>query len=296
MRGKVFMNGEIMAPEAARISVFDRGFLYGDSVFETVRVYQCVPFKLQEHLARLVASGERVGFILPWPRAAIATAIEQTVLESGLRDVYVRIIATRGSGPLGLDPALAVDPSLIVLALELPPLSAAMYERGRTAWLVSVLRHAKRTVDPLAKTGNYLNSVLAVQEASGHGAEEAIMLDGQGRVAEASSANVFARIDGVWCTPPLDVGILSGITRLTVLDLCREHHIAAEERVLWPRDLARAEEIFLCASVREIVPVVQLDGKPVGQGQVGEATRAMLSLYRAEVQARTAARAPEALS
>ena len=284
---KVYLNGAIVAPEDAKISVFDRGFLYGDSVFETLRVYGGVPFAFAAHLERLFASGERVGFALPWAADEIRQAAEKTLAAAGLRDAYLRIIATRGAGKLGLDPALAENPNLNILALELPPLPADMYEHGRSAQLVSVQKSAKSAVDPQAKTGNYLNSVLATREARAHGADEAIMLDRDGRVAEASAANVFALIDGVWCTPPLDVGILSGITRRTLLELCKRSGIAAEERVLWPKDLERATEIFLCASVREIVPIVQLNGKPVRDGFVGEATKKLRQTYAAEVRANT---------
>jgi branched-chain amino acid aminotransferase len=287
MRGKVYIDGRIVDPAAATISVFDRGFLYGDSVFETLRVYGGKPFALEEHLERLFASGERVGFTLPWSSATLRAALAQTLAASGLVDAYVRIIATRGTGTLGLDPALAEHPTLIFLVVELPALPASLYEQGRTAWLVSASRHGT-SVDPQAKTGNYLNSVLATREATAHGAQEAIMLDGAGRVAEASSANLFALVDGVWCTPPLDVGILSGITRKTLLRLCEQAGVPAEERVLWPVDLQRATEIFLCASVREIVPIVRLNDAPVGDGAVGAGTRELRVLYRQEVTSRTA--------
>jgi branched-chain amino acid aminotransferase len=285
MCGKVFISGGIVEPSEARISIFDRGFLYGDSVFETLRVYGGVPFKLAEHLERFAASGELVGFTLPWSASEIARAARKTLAAARLQDAYMRIIATRGAGVLGLDPALATDPQLIVLVLELPELPAQMYERGRSASLVSVLRGDRRVVDPKAKTGNYLNSVLAMREARSHGADEAIMLAPDGRVAEASAANVFARIDEVWCTPPLDVGILGGITRRTILDLCARERMAAQERVLWPADLQRANEIFLCASVRELVPVVTLDGKAVGDGVVGPTSKRLRALYAAEVRA-----------
>lgn len=279
MQGKVYLNGTVVAPLDAKVSVFDRGFLYGDSVFETLRVYHGQPFALQAHLERLYASGERVGFFLPWTPSHLQDALKQTLHAAGFQDAYVRIIATRGEGTMGLDPGLAVDPKLIILVLPLPALSSAMYEHGVSVRLVSVCRMPKRSVDPLAKTGNYLNSVLAMREAKSHGAAEAIMLDREGRVAEASAANVFAFVDGAWATPPLDVGILSGITRQTILGLCAQHHIPAAERVLWPDDLVRAEEIFLCASVREIIPVTRLDDGLVGQGTVGPHTQKLRALY-----------------
>jgi branched-chain amino acid aminotransferase len=276
--GKVYLQGNIVEPQDAKISIFDRGFLYGDSVFETLRAYKGKPFAQDEHLTRLFGSGERVGFELPWSRENIAAAIEKTLHASGLHDAYVRVIATRGAGLLGLDPGLATDPQLIVLVLPLPNLPA--YDKGLRVRLVSVQRTSKRAVDPQAKTGNYLNSVLAMREAKEQGADEAIMLDRDGRVAEASAANVFAWVDDGWKTPPLDVGILSGITRQVILRLCKEQHIPVEEKVLWPQDLQRATEIFLCASVREIVPVVILDGASVGSGKPGEKTQQLRMLYQ----------------
>lgn len=289
MPPRVYISGDIVPPEQARISVFDRGFLYGDSVYETLRVYRGRPFAFDAHLQRLVESGERVGFVLPWDREHVRAAVHQTLAAAELPDAYLRIIATRGSGELGLDPNLALDPQLLVLVLNLPALPAELYDKGRRAWLVSVTRNLVGALDPRAKTGNYMNSVLALGEARRHRADDAIMLDHAGRVAEASSANVFAWIDGRWCTPPLEVGILSGITRRTVLALCGEVGIPAEERVLWPADLQRASEMFLCSSVREIVPVVALGDVAVGEGVVGPQTRRLHALYRDEVRRQTEA-------
>ena len=283
MSARVYLNGVIVAPDEARISIFDRGFLYGDSVYETMRVYGGVPFALAAHLERLVSSGRRVAFQLPWDTAALATAVHETLAAAQLGDAYLRVIATRGSGPMGLDPALAVAPQLIVIVMPLPELPESWYTQGRSAALVSVMRNVKQALDPQAKTGNYMNSVMAVEEARRRGADEAIMLDMAGRVAEASSANVFVRLDDGWLTPPLEVGILGGITRHHLIEICREAALAVAERMLWPADLQRASEILLCSSVRELLPVVRLDGEAVGDGRVGPATQALRALYRARV-------------
>ncbi|MEE8409491.1 MAG: aminotransferase class IV [Myxococcota bacterium] len=290
MSAKVYIGGAIVDPSDATISVFDRGFLYGDSVYETMRVYENVPFAFAAHVERLYSSGQRIGFELPWPSQEVRGRVEQTLSAAALGDAYLRVIATRGRGVIGLDPTLAVDPQLIVMALELPELPAEMYERGRCAWLVSVPRNLKRALDPLAKTGNYMNSVLAAGEARAHGADEAIMLDHRGRIAEGSSANVFALIDWTWCTPPVDVGILPGITRRTILELCRREGIAVDERVLWPDDLRAAQEMFVSSSVREMIPIVRLNDEPIGTGEVGGATRRLHANYRAEVEAQVAVR------
>lgn len=284
LAGIVSIGGELMAPEEARISIFDRGFLYGDSVYETMRVYGGTPFALSEHLGRLERSGQLVAFELPWDETAMARSIDRALTAAGLEDAYLRVIATRGSGTLGLDPALAENPQLIIIVLPLPPLPPDLYTRGRRASLVDVRRNLKQALNPQAKTGNYMNSVLAVHAARQRSADEAIMLDVDGRVAEASSANVFALLGGVWTTPPLDVGILAGITRDTVLALCRRLGPPASERVIWPDDLRAAEAIFLCGTVRELVPIVSLDDEPVGTGTVGESFQRLLDRYRRYVR------------
>lgn len=282
--GKVLINDQIVEPEDAQISVFDRGFLYGDSIYETLRVYDGKPFALTAHLERLHASGRRIAFEVPWTDEALIDAIDRTLEAAGLISAYLRVVVTRGSGRLGLDPNLAAAPQLIVMALPLNPIPDEVYARGRRAALVSVRRNLKRAVDPQAKTGNYMNSVMAEAEARQRDADEAIMLDVEGRVAEASSANVFAWLEGQWVTPPLEVGILSGITRRVLLTLMDHHNIPHAERILWPRDLERAEEMLLCSSLREVMPVVALDGKPVGSGRPGERTARLRALYRAEVE------------
>ena len=284
--GKVSMDGSIVEPADATISIFDRGFLFGDSVFETMRVHLGYPFALHEHIRRFYASGRRIGFDLPWKEKLIATRSLETLLASGLSEAYMRIIGTRGEGELGLAPSLASNPRLLVIVLPLPEFPDDLYTKGRTAALVSVRRNLKLAVDPQAKTGNYINSVLAVRDAQSRGADEAIMLNVGGNIAEGSSANVFARIGGIWCTPSLDEGILSGITRRTILDLSAKNHIPVEVRCISPAEFKSASEILLCSSVRELVPLVELDGKPVGDGKVGENFKLLQALYRAEVEQR----------
>ncbi len=283
--GVVYVDGSLSSPQAARISVFDRGFLYGDSVFETLRVYQGTPFAFAEHIKRFYASARRLGLVLPWTAAFLTAAVQQTLQATSLKDLYLRIIATRGVAALGLDPSSAQTPSLVIIAVGLPPLPDAMYSLGRSAALVGGGGVSAGRPTPSAKTGNYRHAVLASAEASRHGADEAILLDSEGRVTEASAANVFVRLGEVWCTPPLHVGILSGITRQTILQLCAQHDVAVAEREMYATDLQRASAIFLCASVREIVPIVRLDGAPVGDGKVGPHTGALMACYRQAVQA-----------
>lgn len=280
----VNMDGEIVAPEQARVSVFDRGFLYGDSVYEVVRTYGGRPFELDAHLRRLEGSAGRIALVLPWDRGRLSAEISRTLeaaghLEAGFES-YVRIIVTRGAGEIGLDPALAVDPRTVILArpLEQPPAEA--YAQGVKVAVVAVQRNLREAVDPAAKTGNYLNNVMALKEARDRGAYEALMLDHSGRIAEGSSSNVFAVCGGRVCTPPLDVGILEGVTRRVVLECAREEGLAVDETELGPADLRGAEEAFLTSTVREIVPITTVDDAPVGAGAVGPVTRRIQAAFR----------------
>ena len=284
--GRVSIDGTIVEPQDATISIFDRGFLFGDSVFETLRIHLGYPFAFKEHIERFFASGARIGFELPWEEELIRNRCLETLESSGLEEAYMRIIGTRGMGPLGLDPSLATNPHLIVIVLPLPDFPEELYTKGRTAALVSVRRNLKMAVDPQAKTGNYINSVMAVRDAQARGAHEAIMLNVDGNVAEGSSANVFALIDGVWCTPSLDVGILSGITRQTLLELCELHKITVEVKIITLDEFKQATEILLCSSVRELLPLIQLDQVPIGSGAVGPQFNRLRDLYRAEVHRR----------
>ena len=283
-KGKVSIDGIIVEPRDATISIFDRGFLFGDSVFETLRVYKGHPFAFNEHIDRFFASGKRIGFELPWKDELIKENCLQTLEASGLGEAYMRVIGTRGMGPLGLDPSLATNPHLLVIVLPLPDFPDDLYKNGRTAALVSVRRNLKMAVDPQAKTGNYMNSVMAVRDAKARGAHEAIMLNVHGNIAEGSSANVFAFINGVWCTPSLDVGILGGITRRTLLELCETNGIDVEVRIITLDEFKKATEILLCSSVRELVPLIKLDETPVGTGEVGGHFKKLRALYRAEVE------------
>lgn len=285
MRGAIYVNGRVSSPEAAVVPVLDRGFLYGDSVYETLRLYDGVPFAWGAHVARLQRSAELIGMSVPWRESELEQIARKTVLEAKLGEHgYLRVIVTRGTGPMSLDPTTATQPSLVVMALEWHPLPEAVYRDGRRARIVRVQRNAREALTPLAKTGNYLNNVLAQGEAAQAGADEAILLDREGRIAEASSANVLALIDGAWCTPPVEVGLLDGITRGTLLVLGERARDAIREAELWPADLGRATELVVCSSLREVVPIVELDGRPVGSGKPGPRGRQMHERYVAYVR------------
>ncbi|GEJ56267.1 aminotransferase class IV [Anaeromyxobacter diazotrophicus] len=290
----VNLDGKLVPPAKATISVFDRGFLYGDSVYEVVRTYRRRPFELDAHLARLARSAGRLGLEPAWDaprtrRELLATLAavppeadpdpEAAPWNQG--QLSLRVIMTRGAGELGLDPALAVEPRALVIAspLRAPPLAA--YRAGVGCRIVGVRHEAPGAVDPGAKTGAHLANVLAVREARASGAHEALLLGAGGQVTEGASSNVFAVRAGALVTPPLGAGILAGVTRALVLELAREAGLPAREAPLLPADLAGAEELFLTSTAREILPVTSLDGRPAGGGRVGPVTTRLGALFRA---------------
>jgi len=281
---RVHIDGRVCAPEEAKISVFDRGFLYGDSVYETIGTAHGRLFAAAEHLQRLERSAARVG-LRPPPRAEIERAIADTVAAAGNPESRVRVILSRGPGKLDLDPASADDPRLVVIVQPLGAPTAEMYQRGVEVAIVSVARNSPRAIDPAVKSGNYLNNVLALGEARRAGAYEAILCAADGSVAEGASSNVFAVTGGVVRTPPPETGILDGITRAKVLDLCRAEDIRAREERLMPDDLRGADEAFITSATRAVLPVTRVDGQPVGAGVPGPITRRLMQLYDALARA-----------
>ncbi|MGK3989588.1 aminotransferase class IV [Sorangium sp. So ce136] len=301
----VSIDGVILRPEEAKVSVYDRGFLYGDSVFETIRTYGGEPFALDEHLARLERSAERIAIALPIPRDELGRevrALVRAAAEAGASaeagaaaplESYVRVMVTRGSGPLGLDPALAGAPLRVILVEPLKPLPGALYRDGISV----VTTRTQRAGDaaPGAKISNYLESLLALREARAAGAHEALILDPSGHVVEGTTSNVFlverrppahegAEDPGyLLITPPKEAGILVGITRANVIDVAGELGMpVCCEPVTMSRLLA-AEEVFITSSLREIVPVVRVDAHPIGAGAPGPRTRALHAAFREKV-------------
>jgi branched-chain amino acid aminotransferase len=291
MRTVVWVDGRVTPPESAVVPALDRGFLYGDSVYEVLWWHKGVPIQAAEHLARLRESARRIYMDLPGPDARWLSAVREAVAASGAgpaEDAYVRLVVTRGVGPLGL----AFDPGLVptVVVVVAPPHrpTSAEWERGLSVALVERLRVSVRALDPGAKTGNYMNNVLALQEARARGADDAVMLNDRGEVTEGTTSNVYAVVGGVVATPTVAAGILKGTTRTRVLDLCAKNGVAAEERTLGPDDLRGASEIFLSSSVRGVIPVTALDGKPVGGGRPGKVTRRVHDLFEARADAEAA--------
>jgi len=284
--GSILIDGEERTPESAVVSVFDRGFLYGDSVFETLRTYAGRIFALSEHLERLAESAARVKLPLPISLSEFAEEAKRAVSSSGAQECYVRITLTRGQGTrLGLSPQLANRPLRVVMALPLEPLPEEKYERGITAVTFRTQRVADGTDAAGAKLGNYLVSVLAMDIAQRAGAEEALLVDNEARILEGASSNVFAVSGGKLLTPPLSFGILAGITRSRVLLVARELGIPVGERALLKTELANLEELFISSSIRELLPVVRVDGSVIGNGRPGALTQRLLAAFRAHARA-----------
>lgn len=278
---RVYMNGQVVGPEAAKVSVFDRGFLFGDSVYETVACINGRLVFLYEHLDRLDRSARQIYLDLP-PRAAIEAAMRETVLATGEASARIRVMVTRGSGGVDLDPRTAGEPSLVVIAQPLGAPTEQMVEEGVVVAVAKVSRAAGGGVDPKVKSGNYLGSVLAVAEVRQRfpHANEALMCAPSGSLAEGATSNVFLVESGTLCTPGVDVGILDGVTRGKVLTLARARGISVrEESFIALARLHSADEVFLTSAVRGILPVTSVDGQPVSDGRPGPVTRLLAGLY-----------------
>jgi branched-chain amino acid aminotransferase len=287
--GKVSIDGRVVDSGEARVSVFDRGFLYGDSVFEVFRTYGGVPFGQREHLERLQRSAKRLMIPMPVSTEALASEVSATLEAAGEGEWYVRVVVTRGTGPLTYDPTTATEPLrvIIVAPVSVPP--ADHYERGIA---VSTLYASRPTDDERAsgaKASNYLANLLAVHEAKQKGAQEALVLGRRGQILEGASSNLFIVKDGKVRTPEPQPGVLVGITRATVLDAAAAQGIEVEEDEVSPQDLYQADEAFITSSIREVMPVVLADGQPIGSGEPGPVTKRLHEGYLRAVARATGA-------
>jgi branched-chain amino acid aminotransferase len=282
----IVIDGVPRAEHEATVSVLDRGFLFGDSVFEVMRTYGRIPFGEREHLERLARSAERMGFALPVSLEVLSAEIRDAIARSGELECYVRVVVTRGRGPLHIDPASARDPLRVVIAAPLAPLPAELYTRGVEVATVRVNRSTDHTRAAGAKVSAYAGNLLALSSARARGAYEAMMVGESGDITEGNSSNVFAIEKGVLRTPPISTGILPGVTRHFVLAAAADLGIPIREEVLFARNLERADEAFLTSSLRELVPIVRIDGVTIGQGTPGPITRMLHAKYREIVRAR----------
>ena len=280
----VMIGGEIRSPDTATISVFDRGFLYGDSVFETIRTYGGELFALTEHLERLESSADKVFISVPIPIARLADEVRHLLAEAANDESYVRVVITRGGGAMGLDPNLAESPERVIIVSPLVAPPAAYYQDGITAVTFKSQRPAEVAGVGGAKLGNYLLSVLAMKQAKEAGALEALIVDGNGSVVEGASSNVFGVRDGRLITPELRTGILRGITRQRVLEQCEILGLPVEMRAPSLDELRTCDEIFITSSIREMLAIVTLDGARVGSGKPGPVYRRLLAAFRASLQ------------
>tara|TARA_B100000683_G_C12479992_1_gene550999 strand:- start:973 stop:1878 length:906 start_codon:yes stop_codon:yes gene_type:complete len=274
------INGEICKPEDAKISVFDRGFLFGDSVYEVAKTYQGIPFLLQEHLDRLWKSASRLEMLLTVSQNDVSAEVNKALAELGVEEAYFRIILTRGEGPISLDPGEGVKNNLIIIAQEHLPFPSSWYENGVHVVITNVVRVSKESVDPNVKSGNYLNNVMAFMQAKREKAFDSIMLNHKGHVTQGTTSNVWIVKDNTIKTPPLQAGILEGITRKTLLQLAKSDDSLKIEQVNFTaEELINADECFLTSTMKEIVPVTQIDNSPIGTGTVGPLTVKLHSLY-----------------
>jgi branched-chain amino acid aminotransferase len=276
------IDGEQRSPERATVSVYDRGFLYGDSVFETVRTYAGRLFALDEHLARLEDSAAKMGLELPVSKAALAKETADAVAAAGNPESYTRIMLTRGTGPVGLDTSLAKRATRVILVepLLMPP--PDHYEHGLTAVCVETVR-ASDAADS-AKLGNYLASALALRKAREAGAHEALVVNRNGLVVEGTTSNVFAVVAGtdgpVLVTPAVEDGVLAGITRQYLLRMAEQESVGVRYRAMSRDEIVRSDEVFLTSSIREVMPIVAIDGHTIGSGKPGPITQRLHRAFR----------------
>lgn len=276
---KVYIDGQFFDDDAAKISVFDHGLLYGDGVFEGIRAYNGRVFKLQEHIERLFYSAKAILLTIPMAPADLAAAVVETCRKNDIRDGYVRLVVTRGVGTLGLNPNKCKMPSIVIIAGKIQLYPAEYYETGLTIVTVPTTRNLHSAVNPAIKSLNYLNNILAKIEANNAGCEEAIMLNADGYVAECTGDNLFLVKGKHLLTPPLSAGALYGITRGTVMDLARDAGLIVQEPNLTRYDVFNADECFLTGTGAEVVPVVKVDGRVIGSGTPGPITRNLVRAY-----------------
>jgi len=277
---KVFLNGRLVEREDAKITVFDHGLLYGDGVFEGIRSYGGQVFKLKEHLDRLFDSARAIELTIPMNKKALTDAIIKTLKSNKLKDAYIRLVVTRGTGDLGLDPRKCKHPTVFIITDKIVLYPEEYYENGLEIVIVNTRRNIKKALNPQIKSLNYLNNILAKIEAVKANVEESIMLSSDGYVTECTGDNIFIVKDNVLITPAPDVGVLRGVTRLAVIGLAKKDKIAVDEKMISPKDLYAADECFLTGTAAEIVPVTKIDGKTIGTGRPGKVTLKLLAGFR----------------
>lgn len=270
---KVWINGKLFDKSEAKVSVFDHGLLYGDGVFEGIRVYGGKVFRLPEHIERLYDSAHHILLEIPLGREQMTQAVLDTVKANAKHDGYIRLVITRGPGTLGLDPHKCSDPQVIIIVDDISLYPSEFYEKGLHVITASIIRNHPNALNPRIKSLNYLNNILAKIEAHRAGCQEAIMLNHNGEVAECTGDNIFLVKHGVLRTPHLVAGVLEGVTRNAILELAGTAKITVQEMALTRHDVYSADECFLTGTAAEVAPVVNCDGRPIGNGKPGLITR-----------------------
>lgn len=278
---KIFIDGKYYSERDAKVSVFDHGLLYGDGVFEGIRAYNGRVFKLKEHIDRLFYSAKAILLDIPMTPTTVMKATVDTIRANKLRDCYVRLLVTRGIGTLGLNPRSCKNPSVIIIAGKIQVYPPELYAKGMEIVTVPTVRNLHSAVNPAIKSLNYLNNILAKIEANNAGVEEAVMLNAEGFVAECTADNLFIIKNGAVYTPPLYAGALYGITRGTVMEIAANLGIKVAEQNLTRYDLFNADECFLTGTGAEIMPVIKIDGRRIGDGKPGDLTRRLVDEYHA---------------
>ena len=278
---KVYINGKFYEKNQAKVSVFDHGFLYGDGVFEGIRSYQRLVFKLREHIDRLFESAHTLMLDIPLSKAELIKAVIATLKVNSLSDAYIRLIVTRGEGDLGLDPRKCRgNTGIIIIADKIALYPQRLYRQGMEVITVPTVRNVPEALNPQIKSLNYLNNILAKIEAVNAGYDEAIMLDHLGYVAECTGDNIFIVRRNQLYTPPQCMGTLRGITRDTVLEIARKNDFAVHEHVITRHEVYNSDECFLTGTAAELIPVVKVDGRAIGSGKPGALTLALMRLFK----------------
>ena len=281
MAQKIYINGTFFDKENARVSVFDHGLLYGDGVFEGLRSYGGKIFRLQEHLERLWESAEAIYLKIPMTLEAMAAAVNESLQANEIEDGYVRLVVTRGVGTLGLDPDQTSDPQVIIIADRVALYPDEFYTDGLKIVTVSTVRNHPAALSPGIKSLNYLNNILAKMEGKQAGCIEALMLNHKGEVAECTGDNIFLVRQGELFTPPREAGILDGITRQAVCELASKSGIPVHQIPLTCDDVFAADECFLTGTAAEVIPVIEVDSRPIGDGKPGPVTRDLIERFYA---------------
>jgi len=277
---KIYVDGKFYAEDDAKVSVFDHGLLYGDGIFEGIRFYNSRVFRLEEHLERLWDSARSICLEVPMSQRAMTEALLETIRQNDLRNGYIRLLVTRGVGNLGLNPEQCKKPSVIIITAQIALYSDEMYRKGLTVVTVATRRTNPSALNPAVKSLNYLNNVMARIEANQANADEALMLNDEGNVAECTADNVFIVKHGQIFTPPITAGALRGITRSVVFEIAAETGIKVVEADITRHDVFVADEAFLTGTAAEIIPLVKADGRPIGSGKPGPITTRMIARFR----------------